>query len=234
MSIRDSVGGIRYTLSDGDQRAGLSVVIAAWDEVAHLKDAQAAIHPLGADPDAYEASGIVTAEALLEAFGSLPGWPLIDFGAGDGRVAIPLAGMTQRPIVAVDSSPAMLARLAERKGEVPNLFPMLADGTWPLPIRAAGIYAIAVLIHHKHCDGAQIILNLAASLIPGGRMILDLPLYDEPREPVDWTDVGVWTLAEIEDVATAAGLRIDSAVVNLGCFSWEAEHHHEWVVLTKP
>jgi len=64
--------------------------------------------------------------------------------------------------------------------------------------------------------------------------VLDLPLYEEVREPVDWTDVGVWTFQMLQDVADTAELRIDSAVVNPGAFSWEAEHHHEWAVLVKP
>jgi len=231
--VSEPVGGIRYALPDGSP-PGLSVVVAAWEEVAHLDTAQAAIHPLGADPDAYEASGIVTAEALLEAFGDLPDGPLIDFGAGDGRVAIPLARATSRTVFAVDSSPTMLGHLADRKGTSPNLFPMLADGTVFLPFSAAGIYAIAVLIHHQSWDAARIILNLAASLVPGGKLVLDLPLYEEVREPVDWTDVGVWTFQMLQDVADTAELRIDSAVVNPGAFSWEAEHHHEWAVLVKP
>jgi SAM-dependent methyltransferase len=128
----------------------------------------------------------------------------------------------------------MLGHLAERRGPISNLFPMLADGTVWLPFRAAGIYAIAVLIHHHACDAARLILNLAESLVPGGRMVLDLPLYEVAREPVDWTDVGVWTLRMLQDVAAAAGLRLDSAEVLPGAFSWEVEHHHEWVVLTRP
>jgi len=210
----------------------LAEVVAAW-EVVGATGLREAIHPTGADGGAYDASGDKTAAAVLEAFGNLPPGPLIDFGAGDGRVAIPLSYQTNRSILAADSSAAMLDQLRRRPAGGRGVSTFLADGTSPLPERAAGIYAIAVLIHHRHEDAARIVSSLADSLFPDGKLVLDLPLYEESREPKDWIDIAVWTLPELEELASSLGLRVTSSTVYPGAFSWETVHPHDWVVLEK-
>ena len=50
--------------------------------------------------------------------------PLVELAVGNGRVAIPVAQATGRPVVGIDSSPAMLARAragAARAGVVLDL-----------------------------------------------------------------------------------------------------------------
>src|SRR5512133_2445262 len=43
--------------------------------------------------------------------------PLVELAVGSGRVAIPVARATGRPVIGVDTSPGMLARARERAAE---------------------------------------------------------------------------------------------------------------------
>src|SRR5438067_10908840 len=43
--------------------------------------------------------------------------PLVELAVGNGRVAIPVAQATGRPVIGVDSSPAMLAQARVRAAE---------------------------------------------------------------------------------------------------------------------
>jgi ubiquinone/menaquinone biosynthesis C-methylase UbiE len=43
--------------------------------------------------------------------------PLVELAIGSGRVAIPVAQATGRPVIGIDSSPAMLARARVRAAE---------------------------------------------------------------------------------------------------------------------
>src|SRR3954468_12052748 len=94
-------------------------VITAWDD-ADPK----AIHPSrGISEDAYRESGQVQAELLATV---LPeACKVVDFGCGDGRVAIPLAELGYE-VPAPDGSQAMLDRIAEAAPDMPTV---LTDGT---------------------------------------------------------------------------------------------------------
>src|SRR5215467_9340994 len=43
--------------------------------------------------------------------------PLVELAVGSGRVAIPVAQATGRPVIGIDSSPAMLEQARSRAGE---------------------------------------------------------------------------------------------------------------------
>ncbi len=77
--------------------------------------------------------------------------------------------------------------------------------------------------------------GLASMLRAGGRLILDLPLYEIGREPEHWTDQSVWTRAEIEMLAPGLGLEILSAWVSPGEFDRTTlgSNHGKVVVLRK-
>lgn len=197
----------------GDRR---HEVVAAWDDVARGPDAAEAINPLGSDPDAYGRSGEEAAARLVALIGDDPDLVVADFGAGDGRVTRPLARHYRR-IVAIDSSPAMLERLRAR---CPGVETTLADGTdaTVLPRDVDAVIALAVLIHHCHVDATRILGGLTSMLRPGGRLLIDLALYEVGREPEHWTDVSVWTRAELEMVVADLGLEIVSANVSPGEF----------------
>ncbi len=193
-------------------------IIEAWENAARRPSARAAIHPLGRQGrDAYEASGAYAARELERHLSRSD--VIVDFGAGDGRVTVPLhdAGFT---VIAVDASPTMLERLAERR---PGIEAHLNAGDGLLealgrPVDA--VFSLAVLIHHSHADGAAIIAELARALLPRGRLILDLPLYDVARDRAHWSDVTVWTRAELDELADAIDLDVLEAPVSPGIFDY--------------
>ncbi|WP_460786203.1 class I SAM-dependent methyltransferase, partial [Microbacterium tumbae] len=82
-------------------------VIQAWDQAD-----PAAIHPSrGVSEDAYWRSGKVQADMLATVIPD--GAKVLDFGCGDGRVAIPMAALGY-DVTAVVSSQNMLDRLSAR------------------------------------------------------------------------------------------------------------------------
>jgi SAM-dependent methyltransferase len=210
-------------------------VTDAWDKAGKAGNHRRAIHPLGNDAEAYETSGQGAAQRLAEVIGDLEAiTTVVDFGAGDGRVAIPLARLGY-PVTAVDASLTMVRRL---KAFDPTFPAIVADGSnlEDLPQPVDVVYALAVLIHHRHADAAIIITNLAASLKPGGRLLLDLPLYDVGREPGAWCDVSTWTLPELLELADRLGLTVERAEVSPGAFSFDAigPSHGDLVILRAP
>lgn len=197
--------------------------VAAWDEAGRADNPRRYIHPLGifTDGAAYERSGAEWADRILELAGdAIPGpgvasaW--LDFGAGDGRVTIPLAQrLPGRTIIdAADASPAMLARLEARLKDAGvdagNICGIRWDGTTRLFAQRPYdvVFALAVFIHHAHADVARILANLTAVTRPGGRLLIDLPLADEPNDPGHWIGVARWTLRELEILAGALELRL--------------------------
>jgi len=209
-------------------------VVAAWDHVARAPGAQVAINPLGSDPTAYVKSGEHAADLLADVIGDDPDLVVVDFGAGDGCVTEPLARRYRR-VIAVDSSPTMLARLRSR---CPGVDTVLADGTdgAVLPPGVDVVVALAVLIHHRHADAARIIAGLTSALRPGGRLLLDLALYEIGREPVSSTDVSVWTRSEVDLLAADLGLEVLSAWVSPGQFDGQTlgPNHGRLLVLRMP
>ena len=196
--------------------AGTRHVVEAWEHAAKKPDARAVIHPLGVDPIAYERSGDDATAALATLIGDDAELVVVDFGAGDGRVTIPL-GRRYRRVIAIDSSETMLERL---RSQAPELETVLADGTDPsqLPHDVDAVVALAVLIHHRHRDAARIIAGLTSMLRPGGVLLLDLALYEMSREPEHWTDISVWTRAELDMLAVELQLEVLQAPVSPGQF----------------
>jgi SAM-dependent methyltransferase len=99
--------------------------------------------------------------------------PLVELAVGNGRVAIPVARETGRPVVGIDSSPAMLEQARERAAEAGveldlregDMRELELDGPAALiscPFRA--------LLHlPTWADRRVTFERVAASLRPGGR-----------------------------------------------------------------
>jgi ubiquinone/menaquinone biosynthesis C-methylase UbiE len=99
--------------------------------------------------------------------------PLVELAVGSGRVAIPVARETGRPVIGIDSSPAMLAQARERaaaagveldlrEGDMRELALEEPAGLVYCPFRA--------LLHLQGWrDKRQVFERVAASLLPGGR-----------------------------------------------------------------
>lgn len=184
----------------------LNDIVTAWDQADPR-----AIHPTRRiSEDAYWASGHAQAEAIATVL--KPGCSVVDFGCGDGRVALPLAtlGFT---VTGADASPAMLARLNERAPDVRTVESIGPDLYKKLGKKADAVICLAVLIHHGYDDAAGIIRGLAQAVRKGGTLVLDWPTSDQPAERGHWIGVTTWSTEQQAEVAADIGLtRIDSAL----------------------
>jgi 2-polyprenyl-3-methyl-5-hydroxy-6-metoxy-1,4-benzoquinol methylase len=175
-------------------------VIQAWDQAD-----PAAIHPLrNVSEAAYWESG--EAQAAMLATVLPDGAKVMDFGCGDGRVAIPLAELGY-DVTAVDSSQRMLDRLTERAPDMPTV-QATADGiVGHLGRRKMdAVYCLAVLIHHSWADCLDIIAKLRAATKLGGIVILDWPVAETPAEADSWIGVTTWSKQQQNDACQQLGL----------------------------
>jgi 2-polyprenyl-3-methyl-5-hydroxy-6-metoxy-1,4-benzoquinol methylase len=171
-------------------------VIKAWDQ----PEAAGAIHPTrGISEDAYLSSGAAQARLLVE---DLPlGARVMDFGCGDGRVAIPLRAMGV-DVTGVDASPRMLAALAERDPDLPTFQSDGSDFGKHLGRRKFdAVYCLAVLIHHDYETGEQLVTSLRAIVKKGGIIALDWPTSDEPSDGHGWLGVTTWSAERQAEIA---------------------------------
>ncbi|MDX3520709.1 class I SAM-dependent methyltransferase [Streptomyces scabiei] len=182
-------------------------VIQAWDRA----DPEA-IHPLRrVSEDAYWDSGRAQADMLATVIPT--GAKVMDFGCGDGRVAIPLAGLGY-DVTAVDSSQRMLDRLTERAPDVMAV-QAAADGIAAHlgRRRMDAVYCLAVLIHHSYEDGLHIIERLRAATKLGGILVLDWPVSETPSEADSWIGVTTWSPEQQADACARIGLEsVDSGL----------------------
>lgn len=157
---------------------------------------------------AYWESGRVPAEFVYGWVG--PDATVLDFGCGDGRIALPMA-LLGINVIAVDAAPEMIERL-RHEAETRQIF--LQTRVWDgiglpdfPPIDA--VNARAILIHHSHEAVEIMVGNLAALLKPGGYLIADWPLGGH-HERRDWIDVTTWDFDHRQRVAESAGLELVS------------------------
>lgn len=182
-------------------------VIRAWD-----KADPTAIHPLrNVSEDAYWESGKGQAAMLASVIPD--GAKVLDFGCGDGRVAIPMAGLGFE-VTAVDASQNMLDRLADRD---PDITTVQADADGIANHlgrrRMDAVYTLAVLIHHSYEDCLHIIGKLRAATKLGGILVLDWPTSETPSEADSWIGVTTWSEQQQADACLAIGLEpVDSGL----------------------
>lgn len=180
-------------------------VIQAWDAAD-----PAAIHPTRRiSEDAYWQSGKAQADMLASVIPD--GAKVMDFGCGDGRVAVPLAAHGYE-ITAVDSSQRMLDRLTEQAPEITTVH-AAADGLAGHlgRRRMDAVYALAVLIHHSYTDCLHIIERLRAATKLGGILVLDWPISDQPAEADSWIGVTTWSREQQAEACERIGLEpVDS------------------------
>jgi 2-polyprenyl-3-methyl-5-hydroxy-6-metoxy-1,4-benzoquinol methylase len=180
-------------------------VIDAWDQA----DPQA-IHPLRrVSEDAYWESGQQQADMLARVIPASV--KVMDFGCGDGRVAIPMAGLGYE-VTAVDSSQRMLGRLTDRAPDVTTVH-AAADGVAAHlgRRRMDAVYSLAVLIHHGYDDCLDIITRLRAATKLGGTLVLDWPVSDQPSEAGHWIGVTTWSTQQQTEACARIGLEpVDS------------------------
>ncbi len=105
--------------------------------------------------------------------------PVVELAVGTGRVAIPVARAIGRPVIGVDSSPAMLEQAARAGGELLDL--RLGDmRELELDEPAALIYCPARSLLHlaAWADRRRVFERVAASLRPGGRFAWNAFAFD--------------------------------------------------------
>jgi 2-polyprenyl-3-methyl-5-hydroxy-6-metoxy-1,4-benzoquinol methylase len=180
-------------------------VIAAWD-----KADPTAIHPLRTvSEDAYWDSGKAQADMLATVLPA--GAKVIDYGCGDGRVAIPLRAAGY-DVTAVDSSQAMLDRLVDRDPDMPVLLSRGTDLAELYGRKADAIVSLAVLIHYSYADALDLIAQMRATVNGrNGLLVLDWPVSDQPSEAHDWIGVTTWSAKQQADACRRIGLKpVDS------------------------
>ncbi len=108
-----------------------------------------------------------------------PGGSVIDYGAGTGRLTIPLldAGCT---VIAVDPSQGMLDQLRAKAGERAGLrciHSTIADAVVDPPGRCDAAVCVFTVIAYivDEDDLSRSFDAMAAALKPGGRVLLDIP-----------------------------------------------------------
>lgn len=100
-----------------------------------------------------------------------PDGPILDFGAGTGRLTVHLARTCGRPVVAVDYSLGQLRRLVPRCADLPVLV-VHADGR-DLPLRdgaVAAAVAAEVYEHFRDADRRRVLRELDRVLRPGASL----------------------------------------------------------------
>jgi ubiquinone/menaquinone biosynthesis C-methylase UbiE len=108
--------------------------------------------------------------------------PLVELAIGNGRVAIPVAHATGRPVIGVDTSPSMLEQARVRAAEA-GVDLDLRDGDMrelALDEPAALIYCpFRALLHlPTWADRRRTFERVAASLLPGGRFAWNAFAFD--------------------------------------------------------
>lgn len=185
---------------------GINDIIGAWDAAD-----PAAIHPTrGVSEDAYRASGEAQAELLATV---LPkGCRVVDFGCGDGRVAIPLRALGYE-VTGADGSEAMLDRLGKAEPDMPTVQTDGTDLADNLGKKTDAVVSLAVLIHHDYAACEQIIAGLRAAVRANGLLVLDWPVSEEPSESGDWIGVTTWDREAQDAVCKRVGLkRLDTGL----------------------
>jgi SAM-dependent methyltransferase len=108
--------------------------------------------------------------------------PIVELAIGNGRVAIPVAEATRRPVIGIDTSPAMLehahARAVEAGVELDLRLGDMRELTLEEP--AGLIYCpFRALLHlPTWADRRQTFERVAASLRPGGRFAWNAFAFD--------------------------------------------------------
>ena len=108
--------------------------------------------------------------------------PVVELAVGNGRVAIPVAQALGRPLLGVDSSPAMLAQARERATEAGVGLELRQQDMreFALDEPAALVYCpFRGLLHLPTWrDRRQVFERVAAALRPGGRFAWNVFVFD--------------------------------------------------------
>jgi SAM-dependent methyltransferase len=111
--------------------------------------------------------------------------PALELGIGTGRVALPLAALGT-PVVGIDASPRMLARLRDKPGgaDIP-----VAVGDFAGVDAPGGPFALVYVVFNTFFalldqeSQVRCLANAAGALRPGGRLVMEAFVPDPARYP---------------------------------------------------
>ena len=120
----------------------------------------------------------LTSVTMNEIIDILPEGTIIDFGAGTGRLAIPLREKGYQ-VLAVDPSSNMLQQLESKRiqhntGDIPSYVSTIADYDGPPADMALAVFTVLnyITTNEEMNDSLQTMVN---SLKQGGHLLFDLP-----------------------------------------------------------
>jgi SAM-dependent methyltransferase len=149
-------------------------------------------------------AGAVTALAELAA-----GGPVLEFGAGTGRLAVPLAGRGVE-VVGVDISPEMLAKLTEKASSVTVVEGDMTTVTLEREFAVAFIAFNSIFVLETQEEQVALFRNAARHLRPGGRFVLETVVVKPPT-----ADHGKLSVVKVEaDRVTLSGGTSDPVTGN--------------------
>jgi SAM-dependent methyltransferase len=160
--------------------------------------------------------GAYTADLRVwEALADRCGDPILELGAGTGRLAIYLARRGHR-MIGLDSDPTLIAAQGERAAGLP-VTPLLADARGfelpePVALALAPMQLLQMLA--DRAERLACLDSLAAQLLPGGRvaaaMVEGMPEPEEEGEPLlpDVREVDGWVYSSLPLEAVVGPERI--------------------------
>ena len=138
--------------------------------------------------------------AVTALFELAEGGPVLEFGVGTGRVAVPLAERGAE-VVGVDVSPEMLAKLKEKSSAVTLVEADMTTVSLDREFALAYIAFNSIFALETQQDQVALFRNAAAHLRPGGRFVLETQV---PQPPT--SDRGTLRVVGVEpDRLTLAG-----------------------------
>lgn len=148
---------------------------------------------------------------------------VVDLGCGTGLLSLAFAPLVDH-VVAVDSSPAMLRRLAEKAETVTasNVETVASDlRSLPLPDESVTLAVSNYAFHHLDDRGKELALSeVRRVLVPGGRLVICDMMFSLSPRPRNVAVIGS-KLALLARRGPAGLLRIARNVARLVTRRWE-------------
>jgi hypothetical protein len=160
------------------------------------------IRPESVDADEFWKSGKSYAETFYKLIGSED--TVLDFGCGIGRVS---KYIQCKKLYLHDVNEYYLSQALK------NTTGVVWDND-----AVDWVVSVSVFIHMKHHDAETHFMRCASAAKKG--MLLQIPIYDKPKEAEHWFDVSVYSKEQLDLWANNAGFELAKAYTNYGLFSF--------------